>query len=114
TPVAEAAGARTQLTSVVGALTVAALLVFAPGLLEPLPTSALAAVVIVAATGLFELNDLKRIYRIQQWEFWLSMTCCAGVLIFGPVEGIGLAVVIAVIEFLWDGWRPHYAVLGRV
>lgn len=114
TPVAEAAGARTQLTSIVGALTVAALLVFAPGLLEPLPTSALAAVVIVAATGLFELNDLKRIYRIQQWEFWLSMTCCAGVLVLGPVEGIGLAVVIAVIEFLWDGWRPHYAVLGRV
>jgi high affinity sulfate transporter 1 len=114
TPVAEAAGARTQLTSVVGALAVAALLVFAPQLLEPLPTSALAAVVIMAAIGLFELKDLKRIYRIQQWEFWLSLACCAGVVILGPIEGIGLAIVIAVIEFLWDGWRPHYAILGRV
>lgn len=114
TPVAEAAGARTQLTSVVGALAVAALLIFAPQLLEPLPTSALAAVVIMAAIGLFELKDLKRIYRIQQWEFWLSVACCIGVVILGPIEGIGLAIVIAVIEFLWDGWRPHYAILGRV
>ena len=33
---------------------------------------------------------------------------------FGVIPGIGLAIGIAVIEFLWDGWRPHYAVLGRV
>jgi MFS superfamily sulfate permease-like transporter len=36
------------------------------------------------------------------------------VAVFGAIPGIGLAVVIAVIEFLWDGWRPHFAVLGRV
>jgi MFS superfamily sulfate permease-like transporter len=34
--------------------------------------------------------------------------------VLGAIEGIGLAIVIAVIEFLWDGWRPHFAVLGRV
>jgi high affinity sulfate transporter 1 len=114
TPVAEAAGARTQLTGVFGALGVALLLVFAPNLLQHLPNSALAAVVIASAIGLFEFKDLRRIYRIQQWEFWLSITCFVGVAILGAVPGIGLAVVIAVIEFLWDGWRPHYAVLGRV
>ncbi len=114
TPVAEAAGARTQLAGVFGALGVALLLLFGPDLLKHLPASALAAVVIAAAIGLFEFNDLRRIYRIQQWEFWLSMTCFVGVVVLGAVPGIGLAVVIAVIEFLWDGWRPHYAVLGRV
>ena len=114
TPVAEAAGARTQITGVVGALAVAVLLVAAPNLMRYLPNSALAAVVIAAALGLFEFADLKRIYRIQRWEFWLSMACFAGVAVFGAIPGIGLAVVIAVIEFLWDGWRPHYAVLGRV
>lgn len=114
TPVAEAAGARTQLTGVVGALAVAMLLMFAPNLLQYLPSSALAAVVIAAAIGLFEIADLKRIYRIQQWEFWLSMVCFAAVAVFGTIQGIFLAVVIAVIEFLWDGWRPHYAVLGKV
>lgn len=114
TPVAEAAGSRTQLTGVVGALAVAALLIAAPNLLRHLPNSALAAVVIAAAIGLFEFKDLRRIYRIQQWEFWLSMLCFAAVAVFGAIPGICLAVVIAVIEFLWDGWRPHFAVLGRV
>lgn len=114
TPVAEAAGSRTQLTGVVGAIGVALLLLFAPNLLQHLPNSALAAVVIAAAIGLFEFKDLKRIYRIQRWEFWLSITCFVGVVVLGAVPGIGLAVVIAVIEFLWDGWRPHYTVLGRV
>jgi MFS superfamily sulfate permease-like transporter len=98
----------------VGAIAVALLLLFAPNLLSKLPNSALAAVVIAAAIGLFEISDLKRIYRIQNWEFWLSMACFAGVAVFGVIPGIGIAIVIAVIEFLWDGWRPHYAVLGRV
>jgi high affinity sulfate transporter 1 len=114
TPVAEAAGARTQVAGVVGALTVAALLMFVPNLLQDLPRAALAAVVIAAAFGLIEMADLRRIYRIQRWEFWLSMVCLAGVAILGPIQGIVLAVVIAVIEFLWDGWRPYSAVLGRV
>jgi len=113
TPVAEAAGARTQLTGVGGALAVALLLLLAPNLLQDLPTTALAAVVIAAAIGLIEVTDLKRIYRIQQWEFWLSIVCFVGVAVFGAIPGIGLAVVLAIIEFLWDGWRPHFAVLGR-
>jgi high affinity sulfate transporter 1 len=114
TPVAEAAGARTQLTGVVGAAAVALLVVFAPNLMRHLPTSALAAVVITSALGLFEIGDLRRIYRIQRWEFWLSIGCFVGVAVLGAIPGIGLAIVIAVIEFLWDGWRPHSAVMGRV
>jgi high affinity sulfate transporter 1 len=113
TPVAEAAGARTQVAGVVGALSVALLLVVAPDLLRHLPDSALAAVVIASAIGLIEVTDLRRIYRIQQWEFWLSIGCLAGVAVLGAIPGIGLAIVIAIIEFLWDGWRPHSAVLGR-
>ncbi|MCC8965973.1 sulfate permease [Bradyrhizobium sp. Pear76] len=113
TPVAEAAGARTQLTSVIGALAIAFLLLMAPNLLQHLPNAALAAVVIAAALGLFEISDLMRIYRIQQWEFWLSMVCFVGVAVLGVIPGIGLAIVLAIVEFLWDGWRPHSAVLGR-
>jgi len=114
TPVAEAAGARTQLTGVVGALAIAALLLAAPDLLRNVPSTALAAVVIAAAIGLVEVADLRRIHRIQRWEFWLSMVCFAGVATLGAVPGIGIAIVIAILEFLWDGWRPHSAVLGRV
>jgi MFS superfamily sulfate permease-like transporter len=113
TPVAEAAGAKTQLTGVVGAVAVALLLLVAPNLLQDLPNSALAAVVIASAIGLIEITDLRRIYRIQRWEFWLSIVCTVGVAVLGAIEGIGLAILIAVIEFLWDGWRPYSAVLGR-
>ena len=113
TPVAEAAGAKTQMTGVVGALVVALVIVAAPNLFKDLPYSALAAVVIAAAIGLFEFKDLARIYRIQNWEFWLSVLCTAGVAIFGAIPGIGIAITLAVIEFLWDGWRPHWAVLGK-
>jgi high affinity sulfate transporter 1 len=114
TPVAEAAGARTQLAGVVGALAVAALLLMAPNLLQNLPRATLAAVVIASAIALIEVADLRRIYRIQRWEFWLSIGCLAGVAVLGAIPGIGLAIVIAVIEFLWDAWRPHSAILGRV
>ena len=114
TPVAEAAGSKTQLTGIVGALVVAILLLAAPNLLAHVPTTALAAVVISSALGLFEINDLKRIFKIEPWEFWLAIVCFAGVAVFGAVQGVGIAVGLAVIEFLWDGWRPHSAVLGRV
>ena len=113
TPVAEAAGARTQLTGVVGALAVALLLLAAPNLLQHLPNSR-------AGRRRHRLGDRpvrdhrpRRIYRIQRWEFWLSIVCFVGVAVLGAIPGIGLAIVIAVIEFLWDGWRPHSAVLGR-
>ena len=113
TPVAEAAGSKTQLTGIVGAVTVAVLLMVAPNLLQHLPNAALAAVVIASAIGLIEVTDLRRIYRIQRWEFWLSIVCTIGVAVFGAIEGIALAIVLAVIEFLWDGWRPYSAVLGQ-
>jgi MFS superfamily sulfate permease-like transporter len=79
-----------------------------------MPAAALAAVVIASTIGLFEVNDLLRIFRVQRWEFWLSMLCLVGVAVLGAIPGIGLAIAVAVIEFLWDGWRPYSAVLGHV
>ena len=113
TPVAEAAGARTQMTGVVGALVVALVVVAAPMLFRNLPYAALAAVVIAAAIGLFEFTDLGRIYRIQRPEFWLSILCTVGVAVFGAIPGIGIAIVVAILAFLWRAWRPYCAVLGK-
>jgi MFS superfamily sulfate permease-like transporter len=90
------------------------MLLISPGLLRNLPVPALAAVVIASAIGLIEVTDLRRIWQIQRWEFWLSIGCFLGVALLGAIPGIGLAIGAAVIEFLWDGWRPHSAVLGRV
>jgi len=114
TPVAEAAGARTQLSSLVTAAAIALLLIAAPNLLRYVPQTALAAVVIASAVGLFEIGELKRIYRIQRWEFWLAIVCLVAVSVFGAIPGIALAITLAVGEFLWQAWRPHSAVLGKV
>jgi MFS superfamily sulfate permease-like transporter len=113
TPVADAAGAWTQLTNVVSAVAAALLLLVAPDLLRNLPAAALAAVVITSAIGLIEVADLIRIFRIQGWEFWLSIACFVGVAVLGAIPGIGLAIVAALLEFLWHAGRPYSAVLGR-
>ncbi|WP_269503056.1 SulP family inorganic anion transporter [Burkholderia sp. IMCC1007] len=114
TPVAEAAGAKTQATGVVAAAVVAALLLFAPHALSHTPQSALAAVVIAACINMIEVRGIVRLYRLRKIEFVLAVACFAGVAGLGVVNGIALALLLTVLAFLWRAWRPYDAVLGRV
>lgn len=113
TPVAEAAGARTQLTGVVGALTIGVLLVAAPGLLADLPQAALAAVVVTAVLGLADVGWLRRTFRVRRSEFVLAVAAMAGVVLLGVLWGVLAAVGLSLLNFLRRAWRPHDAVLGR-
>ncbi|MBL8146051.1 MAG: SulP family inorganic anion transporter [Anaerolineae bacterium] len=113
TPVAEQAGAKTQLTGVVGALTVAALLVFAPALLQNLPNAALGAVVIAACISLVDIQGVVRLYHLRRAEFVFSIVCFLGVALTGVIQGIGIAILLALFDFIWRAWRPYDAVLGR-
>ncbi|HNT74233.1 MAG TPA: SulP family inorganic anion transporter [Anaerolineae bacterium] len=114
TPVAEAAGAKTQLTGVVGAVCIAVLLLVAPTLLQTLPHAALGAIVISACLGLFEIPGLLRLYHLRRVEFVLSLVCFLGVALMGVIQGIFLAVGLALLAFVWRAWRPYHAVLGMV
>jgi high affinity sulfate transporter 1 len=114
TPVAESAGAKTQLTGVVGALAIAILLVAAPGLVHDLPMAALAAVVISAAMGLFEIEGMRRLYRVRRAEFLLALASFLAVAVFGVLNGIAIAVGLSLLDFIRRAWRPHDAILGRV
>ena len=114
TPVAEAAGAKTQATGVVAALIVAGLLLFAPQALRNTPQAALAAVVIAACLGLLEVRGVWRLYRLRPSEFVQSIVCLIGVAMLGVVDGIGIAIALAILAFLWRAWRPYTAVLGRI
>lgn len=113
TPVAESAGSQTQLTGVVGALVITALLVAAPGLATHLPTAALAAVVIAAVLRIFDLSALVLFYRVRRTDFWLSIMAFTAVAALGVIPGIGLAVTMSILDFLRRAWRPHDAILGR-
>ncbi|KIX48808.1 transporter [Burkholderia pseudomallei] len=113
TPVALAAGARTQLTSLVAAACIALLLV-APTLLARVPLAALAAVVVYSANALVDVRAIVRLYRVRRGECAVSVLCFAGVVLLGVVPGILLAVGLSLLSFVWRAWHPYDAVLGRV
>ncbi len=114
TPVAEAAGAKTQITGVVGAVCIIAVLYLAPDLLQQVPRTVLAAIVIAACFALIEIRELKRLYKIRRSEFWLCIICFMGVAFINVVQGIFIAVAVAIVAFVWRAWRPYDAILGRV
>jgi high affinity sulfate transporter 1 len=114
TPVAESAGSKTQLTGVIGAVCIALLLVFAPNLLQNLPSAALGAVVISAALSLIDIQGMQRLYALRPAEFVFSIACFLGVALIGVIEGIFIAIGLALLAFIWRAWRPYDAVLGRV
>jgi high affinity sulfate transporter 1 len=114
TPVAVSAGARSQLTPLVGAVAITLLLVFAPGLLRDLPLPMLAAIVITAAIGLIDVAAVRRLYRVRRSEFVLWLAAFGGVALLGVLVGIFAAILLSLADFVRRAWRPHDAVLGRV
>ncbi|MGO8905699.1 MAG: SulP family inorganic anion transporter [Solirubrobacteraceae bacterium] len=114
TAVAEQSGAKSQLTGVVGAGLVAVLLLFANSLLADLPQAALAAVVIVAALSLMDLGVLRRYLQVRKSAFAVSLVATSGVMLLGVLQGILVAVVLAILLFFRRNWWPHGPVLGRV
>jgi high affinity sulfate transporter 1 len=114
TAVAEQSGAQTQLTGVVGAAVVCLLLLFLNSLLADLPQSALAAVVIAAALSLMNLAEVRRYARVRRSALTLSLVATAGVILFGVLGGIVIAIVLAVLLFFSRSWWPHGVVLGQI
>jgi high affinity sulfate transporter 1 len=113
TPVAEAAGSRTQVTGVVGAAAILVLLLAAPGLLSTMPTTALAAVVLSAALRLFDFRSVRTFHRVRRSDFILSVVAFLAVAALGVLAGIAVAVGLSILDFVRRAWRPHHAILGR-
>lgn len=113
TPVAASAGARTQLTGVVGACAVVVLLVVAPWLLRDMPTAALAAVVVSAALHIIDVRSLRVFHRVRRADLVLSVITFLGVVALGVLPGIAVAIIVSLLDFVRRAWRPHDAVLGR-
>src|ERR1700755_2328723 len=114
TAVAERAGAKSQLTGVVGAGLIILMLVLVPGLFKALPQPALAAVVITAALSLADLPGTARLWRQRRTEFMLSIAAFLGVALLGVLPGIAVAVGLSILNVFRRAWRPYAAVLGHV
>ena len=83
----DAAGSRTQLSSLVAAVTVALVMVFFTEELAYLPTAALAGVVASAVLNLIEVEELREFWQMRRSEFWVAVVCLLSVLVFGPLRG---------------------------
>lgn len=114
TTVAEASGGRTQMVGVLGAGVVALLLMAGSGLVENMPSAALAAIVIAAGIRLFDLDSLRWMAGVRPSELVLALSATVGVVAIGVLEGIVVAVVLSLANFVRVIWRPHDAVLARV
>jgi high affinity sulfate transporter 1 len=114
TAVAEQAGAKTQVTGVVGAAAIVLMLVLVPGLLRSLPQPTLAAVVIAASLSLADVAGTVRLWRQRRAEFALSLAAFAGVALVGVLQGIAIAVALSILNVFRRAWWPYQTTLGRV
>ncbi len=114
TAVAEQAGAKSQLTGVVGAVAITLILLFATGLMQDVPQPTLAAIVISAALSLVDVAGTRRLWRHRRTEFSLSIVALLGVALLGVLPGILVAVSLSVLNVFRHVWWPHQARLGRV
>lgn len=114
TATAHASGGRSQMVGVISALLIVFLLVVGNGLVESLPLTALAAVVIAAAIHLFDMKQLVWLSHARRSEFLLCIAATIGVILAGVLNGILIAVALSLGNFIRRLWRPYDAVLGRV
>ena len=113
TAVAEQSGSKSQVTGLVGAAVVAMLLVFLPWLLQNLPQPALAAIVIAAALSLVNVKILRTYARVRRTAFLLSLVATLGVILFGVLQGILIAITLSILLFFRRSWWPYGEILGR-
>ena len=114
TAVAERAGAKSQLTGLVGAASIAVMLVLLPGLLQWLPQATLGAVVIVASLSLADIRGTMRLYRQRRSQFAVSIAAFLGVALLGVLPGIAVAVSLSILAVFRLAWNPYRTELQDV
>jgi SulP family sulfate permease len=107
-------GGKTQLVGLIAVCLTVVFLLFLTPLLAPLPTVALAAIIIVSAAALIDVQSFLVLRRMRRMEFWLAVVTLLGVLTVGVLQGILVAVTLSLVSVLYRIARPHDAVLDDV
>lgn len=110
----ESGGARTPLSGFIAALLMLLIVLFVSGALRYLPQPVLAAIVLMAVTGLFKLTTLKHLWRADRQEFVVAIAALLGVLGSGLLRGVLIGAIISLVQLLRRASRPHVAFLGRI
>ncbi|MBK9389620.1 MAG: SulP family inorganic anion transporter [Bacteroidetes bacterium] len=108
------AGAKTPLSLVIASITIGICLLFLTGLLKNLPMVILAAIVLVAIRGLIDIKEMKRMYRVNRFDFVIAMTALLAVIVFGILKGVLIAALFSLVLIIRAVSSPHIAFLGRI
>jgi SulP family sulfate permease len=110
----DSSGARSQLTSLIGAVVMLVTVLFVTRVLHSLPDAILGAVVVRAVWGLIDVRALRRYAGIRAVDVGPALAALLGVLALGVLPGLGIAVGLSLAILIYRSSRPHAAVLGRV
>jgi sulfate permease, SulP family len=110
----EKSGAKTPLSLIICAISLAIILLFFTNLLTNLPEVILAVIVIHAVTGLIKIKELKRIFQLSKMEFTIAIIALVGVLFLGILKGVLLSVLLSLVFLIRKSAYPNVAVLGRI
>jgi SulP family sulfate permease len=110
----ESGGARTPLSGLIAAILTLLIVLFVSGVLRNLPQPVLAAIVLMAVTGLFKVTTLKHLWRADRAEFVVAIAALLGVLTSGLLRGVLIGAIISLVQLLRRASRPHVAFLGRI
>jgi high affinity sulfate transporter 1 len=111
--VADSSGVKTQLSSIVVFCFLVVTMLFLMPLFHDLPEAVLGAIVIAAVSHLVDVGALRRLRRSDRTDFVLAILCFAGVLVFGLLIGLAIAVIVSMLALVYRAYRPTSAVLGR-
>ncbi len=114
TVVLQDAGAKSQMAGLLSVVLIVLTLLFLTGVFEYLPDVALAAIVIVAGVGLFDLPELRRIWEVDRVDAVLAIVTAVSVVTLGMLAGIVVAVLLSLLEVAWRAGKPRTAILARV
>jgi SulP family sulfate permease len=111
--VADSSGVKSQMSGIIlFAFLVVTMLLLMP-LFHDLPEAVLGAIVIAAVAHLVDMGALRRLRGADQTDFLLALLCFAGVLVFGLLVGLAVAVIVSLLALVFRAYRPSSAVLGR-
>ena len=110
----EGGGARTPLSGLIAAAIILLVTLFLSSTLRDLPQPVLAAIVLVAVAGLFNVSELRHLRHSDRSEFIVAMAALVGVLCSGLLRGVLIGALISLVQLLRKGAQPHVATLGRI
>jgi sulfate permease, SulP family len=110
----DTAGAKTPISLVVASFSIGLCLLFLTGLLKNLPTVILASIVLIAIKGLVDIKEMKRLFKVNRFDFVIAMTALLSVIVFGILKGVLISALFSLTLIIVNVSSPHVAFLGRI